>query len=426
MSRFFLWSVLVIAVAASPPAASQPSAKRMLMQKEKEFAAGLIASSSQTGKLRSDETGPFIGVTTADTDGDGLSDNEEKTAGTDAENPDTDGDALLDGWEVRGVNDIDLKGLGADPLQKDIFVEMDFMRRATATRGLAPSAAVIQRIVDAFAAAPVTNPNGQSGIRMHAMLGNEVPHDQDLNPYRTQFAALKRAHFDVRRAPVFHYMIWADQYNGGTSSGISLNIPHSDFIVTLGAWNGRTGGTDDQKVGTFIHELGHNLGLLHGGSEHINFKPNHLSVMNYVWQMSGVIVNNQQVYTYQPFVLDALNENSLDEARGIGSAVTLAGWLTAFILTNGSTARVPADGPINWNEIPPATDTALAIDVNGDGALDDLQGTPNEWTGVVYAGGTIGSFDPLQGLTIAAEAEFRELPPELTEELFLALVASNN
>ncbi|MFO1002330.1 MAG: M66 family metalloprotease [Planctomycetaceae bacterium] len=52
------------------------------------------------------------------------------------------------------------------------------------------------------------------------------------------------------------------------------NSSLSDFIVTLGQWGGGTGGTDDEKVGTFIHELGHTLGLTHGGSDHVNFKPN--------------------------------------------------------------------------------------------------------------------------------------------------------
>ena len=38
--------------------------------------------------------------------------------------------------------------------------------------------------------------------------------------------------------------------------------------------------TNDQKIGTFIHELGHDLGLHHGSVDDVNYKPNHLSVMN--------------------------------------------------------------------------------------------------------------------------------------------------
>ena len=74
----------------------------------------------------------------ADGDGDGLADNVERQLGTDPANPDTDGDGLLDGWEVYGVNGIDLRAKHASPLHKDIFVEMDYMRRQTASHMVLP------------------------------------------------------------------------------------------------------------------------------------------------------------------------------------------------------------------------------------------------------------------------------------------------
>lgn len=37
-----------------------------------------------------------------------------------------------------------------------------------------------------------------------------------------------------------------------------------------------------------MHELGHNLGLRHGGDENTNDKPNYLSVMNYLYQLNGL------------------------------------------------------------------------------------------------------------------------------------------
>ena len=53
----------------------------------------------------------------------------------------------------------------------------------------------------------------------------------------------------------------------------------SDFVVSLGGWSGQTG-TQDQQAGTYKHELGHNLGLRHGGEDHTQWKPNYLSIMN--------------------------------------------------------------------------------------------------------------------------------------------------
>ena len=37
-----------------------------------------------------------------------------------------------------------------------------------------------------------------------------------------------------------------------------------------------------------MHELGHNLGLHHGGSVDTNYKPNYNSIMNYRYQFPGV------------------------------------------------------------------------------------------------------------------------------------------
>lgn len=51
---------------------------------------------------------------------------------------------------------------------------------------------------------------------------------------------------------------------------------------------------------TFIHELGHNLGLRHGGDEDVNLKPNYVSTMNYLYE--SLDVQNQsdgQSYYYK-------------------------------------------------------------------------------------------------------------------------------
>ena len=38
-----------------------------------------------------------------------------------------------------------------------------------------------------------------------------------------------------------------------------------------------------------MHELGHTFGLGHGGDAMPNCKPNYLSVMNYMFQLGGLI-----------------------------------------------------------------------------------------------------------------------------------------
>ncbi|HKQ99992.1 MAG TPA: hypothetical protein VJT09_04925 [Pyrinomonadaceae bacterium] len=353
-----------------------------------------------------------------DRDRDDLTDAEEAIIGTDPDNRDTDGDALWDGWEVHTIDGLDLHSLGASPLHKDIFVEMDFMQRASATNGLGPSDAVLRGIEAVFAAAPVSNPDGRRGIDIHLIMGNEVPYDADLNPYFTEFARLRNSNFDPKRARAFHYMIWANGYGGGTSSGISMDIPHSEFIVSLGTWNNNRGGTDTQKIGTFIHELGHNLGRKHGGSDHKNYKANHLSVMNYLFQTRGVLRNGTRVFDYQPFALPGLDERNLMEADGFGGNLALVGYSALCVLPGGSLKDIDCHGPIDWNGNNTIDAVGVSVDLNQDTLLEEMLETPDEWAALVFNGGVIGERFPVGGILERSKSLYDELPVvELTEDM---------
>jgi len=335
---------------------------------------------------------------------------------------DEDGDGLPNGWEINGYDanadgivDIDLPALGANYQHKDIFVEMDYMYRDTATYGLAPSQAVLDEIVAVFASAPVSNPDGVDGINIHLDLDNQVAYDNDLNNVYTEFYNLKAANFDPTRTAVYHYMIWADRYSGGTSSGLSFGIPATDFIVTLGGWNSGTGGTDNQKIGTFIHELGHNLNLTHGGSDHTNYKPNYLSVMNYRFQTSGVYRDGSWGnFDYQRFYLPALDEMDLDETAGLNSvdASTYGTYHTCW--NSGSWVfSANANGPIDWDCDTDDTETSVAADINYDGYVEAL-GSQDNWASIVFhGGGVIGSGMSPQALMAFIQDNY--VDPQLDE-----------
>ena len=62
--------------------------------------------------------------------------------------------------------------MGADKDHKDIFVEIDYMvAPGAAGHTHRPSAAVLDIIIDTFANAPVTNPDGVDGITIHIDAG---------------------------------------------------------------------------------------------------------------------------------------------------------------------------------------------------------------------------------------------------------------
>ena len=177
------------------------------------------------------------------------------------EGGDTDGDALPDQWETDGVDtdgdgtiDLDLPAMGADPRHKDIFVELDFMppHRLTLEAG--------RLIATAFANAPVTNPDGTTGIALHLDNGadsvmnprtgatwgglsrqNALIHQNVLGSFGPTghydwgpFDAIKSASFESRRAGAFHYAISGHGHDGRVS-GIARDIPSSDLLITLGA-----------------------------------------------------------------------------------------------------------------------------------------------------------------------------------------------
>ena len=218
-------------------------------------------------------------------------------------NGDDDGDVLPNGWELHGYDaegdgtiEVDLPALGANYRHKDIFVEMDYMERASAANGLAPNQNVINQITAIFANAPVSNPDGVDGINIHLELDDLVPYDESFawnGGALPEFFNLKDTYYDTHNQKIYHYMIWANRYNNHNTEtpvtiGVSSRVPGEFFFVSLGHFNGGDGGTDTQKVAAFVHELGHNLGFGHGGDNARNYKPNYFSVMNYWWALDGI------------------------------------------------------------------------------------------------------------------------------------------
>lgn len=224
--------------------------------------------------------------------------------------PDSDGDGLSDDWETNGVDsnedgivELDLPAMGADPGRADIFLEVDWMEKPPTcfftcwgADTWQPDRPGLQRIVEAFA---------DQGVFLHIDAGIHSPGSLDTGgnaiPWTTTlgtgsgdaynwsaFESLKESNFDAARRAVFHYAIFVDQFGqiGDGFTGVSRGTPGRDLIVAEGFLREHTIRT---QSGTLMHELGHNLGLRHGGPDDTTYHkdPSYRSVMNYAYQLGG-------------------------------------------------------------------------------------------------------------------------------------------
>jgi hypothetical protein len=312
---------------------------------------------------------------------------------------DSDGDGLPDDWEINGVpvNGKRVKlpctpdpDTGADvcpdPQHKDIYLEVDYMQYHK------PHTAAINDVVRAFKNSSAKNPDGMPGINLHVIVDEEIPHQNVVHVWN-EFDSIKAANFGTaaERASAdwaaikaakqvsFHYALFAHQFSedpadtiGRANSGLA-RIGGSDLLVTLGGsgfgetvvslggglFGIHTVGTRDEQASTFMHELGHNLGLGHGGGDHVNCKPNYLSIMSYSRNLPIYIANRPMDYSRGQ--LDDLDESRLSERY----PMTVGGALVPGLDPNSGLATVwRGGGHRNWGFV------GYEMDWNGNGVID--------------------------------------------------------
>jgi hypothetical protein len=289
---------------------------------------------------------------------------------------DPDGDGLCSEWERYGL-DVNGDGVadqvfdGADPNHKDVYVEVDTMDFPDASDMPQPDA--FTAVVNAYDTGNTSNPDGTDGVHLHVVLQDD-PTEQvpfrpvvafpgetsdptagssvdivDVRDHETAPSAVCPGYLGsqqdredpdcapklLARFATFHYALFANSLfpNGSDPtdppSGASA-IGSNWIIVTLGdltqaqirKYVGPCSLAADcetiAQAGTFMHELGHSLGLTHYGFDTgngaLNNVPNHLSVMNYTYQWPGLFPGRP--LDYQRWDLE-LDEQALDEAGGL-------------------------------------------------------------------------------------------------------------
>jgi hypothetical protein len=292
-------------------------------------------------------------------------------------------------------------------------------------------------VVDAFAKAPVTNPDKTTGITLHIQLddldirgtmttdfnGDGNPDGWSEDVLRHELDRVKGGLDPAGNAPppgnnwgfgtdaeranaaivtakrqAYRYALFGLQRQGG-SPGVSW-VWGQDVSINWGQ------GTFQQYLAdTFMHEFGHSLGLSHAGAMDVraNYYPNYFSMMNYTWSHRAEVrpdaaSPDQQAFwdswgfRYSNAALPTLDESKLDESDGIqGDAkYTVAiGPVSCSVsgktVTIGNPRYVSMAGAVNFNNANGIEEGTVAADVNwiggdynNDKKIDCSDASPNE------------------------------------------------
>ena len=290
--------------------------------------------------------------------------------------------------------------------KRDVYLEIDYMIGHKPLRG------ALDDLVAAFAAADVTNPDGSTGITAHIQLDESVGFHSDSIPFTdtpaddNDYYELKGMRFGkasergqagidltqyfTSKRQGFHYVLFGHNYDENPASSGHAEILGNDVFISLGNFEDNVGSRAEQGR-TLMHELGHNLGLNHGGRtiDEDNCKPNYLSIMNYAFQLDPFATGNPMDYSRS--ALPTLDEFNLNEVTGLGQA-TPTSLNSVYNNGLGDTVVTPdlsdPSNSIDWNGVDGPVSDDVEVDIGNMGtpcpdsaALDDELLGYDDWAG---------------------------------------------
>lgn len=409
-----------------------------------------------------------------DADGDGICDDWETSNGLKVDfkpPPGQTGQGQRFTYEYKCVTGGGIDPQCPSPTKKDVYVELDWMKDPNNSH--VPLTGVIQAVQDAYANSPVTNTGDTSGITLHVQYGerpdsstdskkgdtkfhkDSLYTNQSTQLGKTGFYRLKQYTFGTvcerfantscpadtgtslhinsnynnamvknlltAKFQVFHYALVINtraESGESTSTGWAEQYGN-DHVWSLGSVN--MGNAEQQKA-VFMHELGHNFDLKHGGTDTTKNNPNYFSVMNPIFEFRHPDPTGKdpcRPLDYSNKAMNALVENNLVESAGVkdasneGYKYPPAPWSCSKSWTENAAGASLADQPspvnvadterffwyttpgsptafnafdrtnegVNWNNDIPAddSDTIAGQDINSEGGNAQTLNSNNDW-----------------------------------------------
>lgn len=222
-----------------------------------------------------------------DKDDDGLVLNEENRIGTDPENEDTDQDGIIDGVDVRYGNPLHMDLYLTLIFDKERFSEYEYETVYIESK--------LKKINDAFENAPVSNPDGSTGINFHSTTVRADP-DVYISNANTSWSSIQ------------HWGIITSRERGTLLYGGQGNIAGNRFTIY------------SIDTITIMHELGHNiLGTLDEKNQ-AEEDPNHCKYTCYVMYSQQCPLTH---FPYHPNVWEEIERDGLLGLSKYGQRATI-------------------------------------------------------------------------------------------------------